>query len=94
MLTLSFLLLSILSLSTAARFGSSGRLFATVSPRRATATTAVGSTDTILQLRGGAGPLDPSTVVKTASVFAGIQGLVMQFAPVESAVSYGQDEEG
>ncbi len=92
-----FLSLLSLSLSTAARFGSSGRLFATVSPRRAPATAtaalAKSSTDDILKLRGGAGPLDPSIVVKTASVIAGIQGLVVQFAPVDTAVFYGHDEE-
>ena len=49
-----------------------------------------------LQLRGGGslGPIDASTVVKTASVLAGVQGAVMQFAPEDTGVSYGLDEEG
>lgn len=47
----------------------------------------------ILQLRGGAGPLDPSTVMKTASVIGCIQGLVAQFAPIDTAIMYGHDEE-
>jgi|SaaInl74LU_5_DNA_1037368.scaffolds.fasta_scaffold20368_4 hypothetical protein len=97
--TRCILFLSILSFSAAARFGSSGRLFAAVTPRRAPPVTATAlaksrSTDDILKLRGGAGPLDPSIVVKTASVIAGIQGLVLQFAPVDTSVAYGLDEEG
>jgi len=90
------------SLSAAAHFGSSGRRFATaaVTPHRARAVplpvpvTYKSSTDEILKLRGGAGPLDPSIVVKAASVIAGIQALLMQFAPVDTAISYGLDEEG
>ena len=48
-----------------------------------------------LQIRGGGalGPIDASTVVKTASVLAGVQGVVMQFAPEDTGVSYGLDEE-
>ncbi len=102
MKTRSFLFLSIsFSLSTAAHFGSSGRQFATTTAtlRRAPVPlplpfTSKSSTDDVLKLRGGAGPLDPSLVVKTASVIAGIQALLMQFAPVDTAITYGLDEEG
>ena len=99
MKTRSFLFLSIsFSLSIAAHFGSS-RQFATTTAtlRRAPVPipfTSKSSTDQILKLRGGAGPLDPSLVVKTASVIAGVQALSMQFAPVDTAIAYGLDEEG
>lgn len=91
MWTRYFLFLSVFSLSSAARFGSSGQLFA---PRRASVLAKSSTTDDILKLRGGAGPLDPSIVLKTGSVVAAINGLMTQFAPVESAVAYGLDEDG
>ncbi len=68
-----FLFLSVLSLSSAARFGSSSQLFA---PRRAAVLAKSRTTDDILKLRGGAGPLDPSIVLKTGSVVAAINGLL------------------
>ncbi len=100
--SLFFLFLSVsFSLSAAASFGSSGSgcHFATVIPPRnrtpdPVPATSKSSTDEVLKLRGGAGPLDPSIVVKTASVIAVVQGLMMQFAPVDTAISYGLDEEG
>ena len=94
MWTRCFLFLSVFSLSNASHFGSSGRLFATVTPRRAAVLAESSTTDDILKLRGGAGPLDPSIVLKTGSVVAAINGLLTQFAPVESAVAYGLDEDG
>ena len=95
MWTRCFLFLSVFSLSSAARFGSSGTPFATVTSRRASVLAKSSSTtDDILKLRGGAGPLDPSIVLKTGSVVAAINGLMTQFAPVESAVAYGLDEDG
>ena len=96
MWTRSFFFLSVsFSLSAATHFGSSGRHFAIYTPPQAPVpVTSNSSTDEILKLRGGAGPLDPSIVVKTSSVIAGIQGLMMQFAPVDNAISYGLDEEG
>ena len=96
MWTRSFAFVSILSFSSAARFGDSGRLFA-ISRRQPleteTSAKKISFTDDILQLRGGAGPLDPSTVMKTASVIGCIQGLVAQFAPIDTAIMYGHDEE-
>lgn len=96
MCTCCFLFLSVLPTTAATRFGSSGSLFAATTPRREpiTAVLAKSSTEDILKLRGGAGPLDPSIVVKTASVVAVMQGLMAQFAPVDTAISCGLDDEG
>lgn len=80
----SFLLLTCIAVS-AARSGCSRRFGVTHRP--------AAKLDDILALRGGAGPLDPSAVMKTASAIAGLQGLVMQFDPEGSGTSYGLDEE-
>ena len=48
-----------------------------------------------LEIRGGGtlGPIDASSVAKAASVLAGAQGIMMQFAPEDTGVEYGLDAE-
>jgi hypothetical protein len=46
----------------------------------------------ILQIRGGAGPLDPETTVKVFTTVAGIQGVLMNVAPKLSNEMYGIKE--
>lgn len=47
-----------------------------------------------LRVRGGAGPVDATALVKAVSVLSGAQGAVLQFAPEETGVAYGMSEEG
>jgi hypothetical protein len=47
---------------------------------------------TILEIRGGAGPLDPETTVKVLTTVAGLQGVLMNVAPKLTSELYGLKE--
>lgn len=92
MLLIQYLTLSFVLSLSAAHFGRDNGHFAVHIHRHSVPKKYSNSNDLILKLRGGAGNLDPSLVIKTSSIIAGLQGLALQFAPVDTLISSGHEE--
>ena len=92
MLLIQYLTLAFIHSHSDAHFGRDNGHFAVHIPQHSVPKKYSNSDDLILKLRGGAGNLDPSLFIKTSSIIAGLQGLALQFAPVDTLISSGHEE--